>query len=125
MFVFGPSLLMIGEWHVILGTVITATIGVTCLAAALHNYFFFGHTHIWERLLLLAAAFVLINPGLYTDIAGASLVGLTVASQLLLARPQRVARTSSPWSIRPPDAAAGSGTRKATGRIITAPARTP
>jgi len=89
MFVFGPSLLMIGEWHVILGTVITATIGVICLAAALHNYFFFGHTHIWERLLLLAAAFVLINPGLYTDIAGASLVGLTVASQLLLARPKR------------------------------------
>lgn len=89
MFVFGPSLLMIGEWHVILGTVITATIGVTCLAAALHNYFFFGHTHFWERLLLLAAAFVLINPGLYTDIAGASLVGLTVASQLLLARPKR------------------------------------
>ena len=89
MFVFGPSLLMIGEWQVILGTVITATIGVTCLAAALHNYFFFGHTHIWERLLLLAAAFVLINPGLYTDIAGASLVGLTVASQLLLARPKR------------------------------------
>ncbi|KPQ10612.1 MAG: TRAP transporter, 4TM/12TM fusion protein [Saliniramus fredricksonii] len=89
MFVFGPSLLMIGEWQVILGTVITATIGVTCLAAALHNYFFFGHTHFWERLLLLAAAFVLINPGLYTDIAGASLVGLTVASQLLLARPKR------------------------------------
>ena len=89
MFVFGPSLLMIGEWQVILGTVITATIGVICLAAALHNYFFFGHTHIWERLLLLAAAFVLINPGLYTDIAGASLVGLTVASQLLLARPKR------------------------------------
>jgi len=89
MFVFGPSLLMIGEWHVIVGTVITATIGVTCLAAALHNYFFFGHTHIWERLFLLGAAFVLINPGLYTDIVGASLVGLTVASQLMLARPRR------------------------------------
>ena len=114
MFVFGPSLLMIGEWHVILGTVITATIGVTCLAAALHNYFFFGHTHIWERLLLLAAAFVLINPGLYTDIAGASLVGLTVASQLLLARPQR-GENLIPLVDTPPDAAAAAGREKQPG----------
>jgi len=114
MFVFGPSLLMIGEWQVILGTVITATIGVTCLAAALHNYFFFGHTHIWERLLLLAAAFVLINPGLYTDIAGASLVGLTVASQLLLARPQR-GENLIPLVDTPPDAAAAAGREKQPG----------
>ena len=85
---FGPSLLMIGEWHTIAATVVTATIGVTCLAAALHNYFFFGHTHIWERLFLFGAAFVLINPGLYTDVIGASLLGLAVASQLLLPRPE-------------------------------------
>ncbi len=89
MFVFSPSLLLMGPWHTILATAITATIGVTCLAAALHSYFFFGHTRIWERLFLISAAFVLINPGLYTDLAGAGLLGLTVASQLLLARPKR------------------------------------
>ena len=111
MFVFGPSLLMMGEWYVILGTVITATIGVTCLAAALHNYFFFGHTHIWERLFLFGAAFVLINPGLYTDIAGASLVGLTVASQLLLARPKRGENTI-PLVDTPPDAAAETAAKR-------------
>ena len=84
MFVFGPSLLMIGEWHMILLTIVTATIGVTCLAAALHNYFFWGKTRIWERALLLAAAFVLIKPGLWTDTIGAALVVLAVASQLLI-----------------------------------------
>ncbi|MGY6570021.1 MAG: TRAP transporter permease, partial [Salinarimonas sp.] len=89
MFVFGPSLLMIGEWHTIAMTVVTATIGVTCLAAALHNYFFFGPTRIWERLFLFGAAFVLINPGLQTDIIGITLLCLAVASQLLLSRPPR------------------------------------
>jgi TRAP-type uncharacterized transport system fused permease subunit len=84
MFVFGPSLLMIGEWPLIMLTVVTATVGVTCLAAALHNYFFWGPTRIWERALLLAAAFVLIKPGLVTDTIGATLVALAVASQLLI-----------------------------------------
>jgi TRAP-type uncharacterized transport system fused permease subunit len=84
MFVFGPSLLMIGPWQTILVSIITATVGVTCLAAALHNYFFWGRTRIWERCLLLAAAFVLIKPGLLTDTIGATLVGLAVASQLLI-----------------------------------------
>jgi TRAP transporter 4TM/12TM fusion protein len=84
MFVFGPSLLMMGEWHMILLTIVTATVGVTCLAAALHNFFFWGRTRIWERALLLAAAFVLIKPGLWTDTIGATLVGLAVASQLLI-----------------------------------------
>jgi TRAP transporter 4TM/12TM fusion protein len=83
MFVFGPSLLMIGAWPQIILTVITATVGVTCLAAALHGYFFFGITRLWERSLLLGASFVLIKPGLLTDVVGASLVAVTVASQLL------------------------------------------
>jgi TRAP transporter 4TM/12TM fusion protein len=82
MFVFGPSLLLIGEWSDVLLTVVTATVGVTCLAAALHNFFFFGATRVWERVMLLGASFVLINPGLYTDLAGAGLLALTVASQL-------------------------------------------
>lgn len=84
MFVFGPSLLMMGDWHMILLTIVTATVGVTCLAAALHNYFFWGRTRLWERALLLAAAFVLIKPGLWTDTIGATLVALAVASQLLV-----------------------------------------
>jgi len=91
MFVFGPSLLMIGDATMIVLTTVTATIGVTCLAAGLHNYFFFGATRFWERAMLVAAAFVLIKPGLVTDLIGASLVGLTIVSQLMI-RPAPAAR---------------------------------
>ncbi|EKE77282.1 MULTISPECIES: TRAP transporter permease [Oceanibaculum] len=84
MFVFGPSLLLIGDWDRILQTVVTATVGVVCLAGGLHSYFFWGRARIWERVMLIAAAFVLIKPGLLTDLVGAGLVALTIASQILL-----------------------------------------
>jgi TRAP transporter 4TM/12TM fusion protein len=94
MFVFGPSLLLMGDWSRIVLTVVTATIGVTCLAASLHSYFFWGKTRLWERALLLAAAFVLIKPGLWTDTIGAALVGLAVASQLLI-KPEVAAQVAT------------------------------
>src|ERR671918_745485 len=58
MFVFGPSLLMIGSWDRIVLTTVTAIIGVTALAASL-NGFFLRRTRLWERLLLFGAALVL------------------------------------------------------------------
>jgi TRAP transporter 4TM/12TM fusion protein len=87
MFVYGPSLLLIGHWSDVLLTAVTATIGVTCLAAGLHSHFFFGTARWWERGLLIGAAFVLIKPGLVTDMVGAALIALTVASQILLRAP--------------------------------------
>lgn len=88
MFVFGPSLLLIGDWSTIVLTVITATVGVICLAGALHNYFFFGPTGILERILLLAAALTLIKPGVLTDVIGAAMIALVVISQLATRRRQ-------------------------------------
>jgi TRAP transporter 4TM/12TM fusion protein len=84
MFVFGPSLLLIGDLDRIMLTIVTSTIGVICLAGGLHRYFFFGTARWWESLMLIAAAFVLIKPGLTTDLIGVGLVGLTIASQILL-----------------------------------------
>jgi TRAP transporter 4TM/12TM fusion protein len=101
MFVFGPSLLLIGDWTMVVLTALTATVGVTCLAAALHGFFFFGATRLWERGLLLSAAFVLIKPGLLTDFIGAALVVLTIASQFL---------------IKPTGAAAAAAARAAADR---------
>jgi hypothetical protein len=45
----------------------------------------------WSNLvlMLLGAALVLINPGLWTDIVGASLLGGAIASQLMITRPIR------------------------------------
>jgi TRAP-type uncharacterized transport system fused permease subunit len=64
----------------------TGVVGVTCLAAGLLRYFI-RPTLLHERILLLVAAGVLIKPGLLTDLVGAGLLAVTVASQLLISRP--------------------------------------
>ncbi|MBY0266279.1 MAG: TRAP transporter permease [Burkholderiales bacterium] len=85
MFVFEPSLLMIGEWHVILHSFTTATIGTICLAGGLFGYLF-REARPWERLFLLIAAFMLIKPGLITDLIGFGLLAVVLFSHLVLRR---------------------------------------
>jgi TRAP transporter 4TM/12TM fusion protein len=81
MFVFAPSLLLIGDPATVLLAVVTATVGVTCLAGGLHEAFFLGPARSWERVMLIAAAFVLIKPGWITDLIGLALLLLTLLSQ--------------------------------------------
>jgi TRAP transporter 4TM/12TM fusion protein len=87
MCVYSTALMMMGPWQDVVLASITASIGVICLAAGLHAYFI-KPTKWWERILLLSAAMVLITPGLITDLIGAGLLGLTIASQLLIPRPE-------------------------------------
>lgn len=84
MFVSSPALLLIGEPVTVLVAAVTAGIGVVCLAGGLHEYFLFGRARAWERAMLLAAALLLIKPGLVTDIVGASLIAATLLSQRLV-----------------------------------------
>jgi TRAP transporter 4TM/12TM fusion protein len=92
MFVFGPSLLFIGSIGLIIQTVITAVVGVVCLAAGLSGYLL--HRAVaWERVLLVASALVLIKPGLSTDIIGLALIAATVTSQMVTARKLRESST--------------------------------
>jgi TRAP transporter 4TM/12TM fusion protein len=95
MFVFGPSLLMIGTWDSILLTGITASIGVIALAASLHNYLL-RPCRLWERLALFAGAIVLIKPGLLTDLIGFALLGAAVLSQRMLRPPRTAPATAEP-----------------------------
>jgi TRAP transporter 4TM/12TM fusion protein len=80
MFVYGPALLMIGEWSEIALAVVTAATGVVCLAAALSGYFL-KPVPMWQRAVLVAAAFVLIKPGIWTDLAGLALLGGVLLAQ--------------------------------------------
>lgn len=90
MFVFAPALLLIGDMATVSLAVVTATIGVVCLAGGLHQHFFLGPARWWERVLLIIAALVLIKPGVISDLAGLILIALTLASQRWLrARPLR------------------------------------
>ena len=91
MFVYEPSLLMIGDWMTIATSILSAVLGVVCLAAGL-----MGHLRNpcrpWERVLLVVAALLLIKPGYVSD-----LVGLAVLGGLLLlnaARARSAARVA-------------------------------
>lgn len=77
MFVFGPSLLMIGTWQEVTQTAITAAIGVSLLAAGLAGYAF-KPAGMLLRIMMVAAAFVLIKPGLVSDLVGLVLGGLAL-----------------------------------------------
>jgi TRAP-type uncharacterized transport system fused permease subunit len=86
MFVFAPSLLLMGDPLTVGLAAVTATIGVVCLAAGLHEHFFFGRARWWERIVLIVAAIVLIKPGWMSDLLGLFLIGVTILSQRGLRR---------------------------------------
>jgi TRAP transporter 4TM/12TM fusion protein len=85
MFVYGTELLLIGSAPGIALATVTAIIGVTSLAAAVIGY---GRRPLaaWERVLALAGALTLIDPGLVTDGAGLLMVGV------VFFRPERSSR---------------------------------
>jgi len=85
MFIYEPSLLLIGDWSTILLAVPTAIIGVICLASGLHGWLV-GPAPPWQRVLLIVSALCLIKPGLETDLAGFGLLGLVALIQVIVGR---------------------------------------
>jgi TRAP transporter 4TM/12TM fusion protein len=86
MFIYEPALLMINgwdEWHISVGALITATIGCICLAAGMFGYLL-RETRAWERVFLLAAALLLIKPGIITDALGLAILAIVFANQKYL-----------------------------------------
>jgi TRAP-type uncharacterized transport system fused permease subunit len=85
MFVYEPALLAIGDWGTIALATATAVVGVMCLAASLYGYLL-APLALWQRLPLVAAAFLLIKPGLVTDAIGLALLGTVAVMQWLAGR---------------------------------------
>jgi TRAP transporter 4TM/12TM fusion protein len=85
MFVYEPALLMIGDWQTILASCVSASIGVVMFAGGLHGYFLTA-TSYWQRGLLLIGGLCLIKPGIYTDLAGAGVAALVIATQFAARR---------------------------------------
>jgi len=85
MLVYDPALMMIGTWWEVLHVSITATAGCLLLAAGLHGWLLI-RTVMWEQVALVCAALALVAPGLASDIAGAALGGIVIASQLIRRR---------------------------------------
>ena len=91
MFVYNPNMLMIDvtdaavtartfplpEVWVIVSVVVTATIGVLGLSAAVEGYF--KHNMVaWQRIILAIGSLMLIVPEHITDLVGVVIVGLMV-----------------------------------------------
>jgi TRAP-type uncharacterized transport system fused permease subunit len=96
MFVYEPMLLLIvpdwsAQWGFVVWSIITASVGVICLAASLFGWLF-TLASLWQRLLLFVAALCLIKPGLITDTIGLALLAVVAAAQLYVRR--RVDATS-------------------------------
>jgi TRAP transporter 4TM/12TM fusion protein len=90
MFVYEPLLLLIvkdwwSEWPFVVWSVLTASVGVVCLAASLFGWLF-AYALAWQRVLLFIAALCLIKPGLITDSVGLALLAVVSAAQLMALR---------------------------------------
>jgi len=83
-FVFNPALLFSGTWDEILRAFVTGSIGVVALAASMEG-FFLRSANWLERLLLFAAALLLIDPNVITDVIGLGILGAVLLSQKLRA----------------------------------------
>jgi len=78
-FVYSPAMLLIADTKLqIVGVIITGLGGIYFLAAASEGYFF-GKARWVTRLVLLCAAFMLLKPGITTDLIGLGLAVFTIA----------------------------------------------
>ncbi len=83
-FVFSPSLLLVAKgftWYDFVVTFTGCVLGITVLAAALSKYFLVEMKR-WEQLLCVAAALLLIAPGLTVTLIGVVLAAPVLVSQL-------------------------------------------
>ncbi|MGE5541412.1 MAG: TRAP transporter permease, partial [Bacillota bacterium] len=82
MFIYGPSLMGIGAPARILQAAATSFLGVFCLSIVVEGWFR-GPVPIFERILFLGGALLLIDTGLATDIAGLALIVVLLGRRLL------------------------------------------
>ncbi len=93
MFIYEPALLMINgwdQWHISLLGFISASIGCITLAAGLHGYLL-APARLWERVILVIAALLLIAPELISSIVGLVLLAGIAINHKYLGRAKAAA----------------------------------
>jgi len=79
-FVYQPAILMIGPWHETVTATVSATLGLLILAGGLHGYLV-RRMVLWEQGWFIGAAFLMVTPGIVTDLAGYAMAALGIAYQ--------------------------------------------
>ncbi len=90
---YSPALLMQGEWVEVLHVLITASLGVFLLAAAVQGWFF-GRLNWVPRILLLMAALGMIQGDWITDGVGFGIAGVIFLWQRRMASTEPITQTS-------------------------------
>ncbi len=92
MFAINPALLLDSSisYLVLIQGVITAFIGVACLAAAVEGQMK-GKLKVYQRALLLAASLLMVYTGTLTDIIGLVLVGIVIVTLIIKNKAEKVA----------------------------------
>ncbi|MGN7774370.1 TRAP transporter permease [Phyllobacterium sp. 22552] len=83
-FVFSPSLLLVTAnftWSAFFTAFLGCMLGITCLGAALSG-FMLVRTKLWEQVLLILAAILLVVPELYSSLFGALLIAPVLVRQM-------------------------------------------
>ena len=89
LFIYNPSILMIGNvWTILLST-ITCACGIIFLASGTVGWFF-RKANILERTIMIIASLLLIRRGLPTDIAGFALMGIIATIQKFYKYPEEI-----------------------------------
>lgn len=89
MFVYGESLLLIGDTSTIILSVITACIGIWGIACAVEGWLL-RHAYWYERLILFVGALLMIIPGLLSDVIGITiLASIFVLQKFTLKQPEK------------------------------------
>jgi len=95
MFVYGPSMLMIGSPGNILRTVVSGLLGITFLAGGTVGWLI-RKAGILERIIMIGAALCLIAPNLNTDILGLLLMALVIYIQKAYKYPILLVKVKKP-----------------------------
>ena len=101
-FVVSPSLLLVAKGFTLQDFAITfigCVLGIAVLAAALSR-FMLVEMKRWEQLLCLAAALLLIAPGLWVTLAGTALVVPVLLRQLAARRRRTAAVAAAELDVR-------------------------
>jgi TRAP transporter 4TM/12TM fusion protein len=85
MFVYDPTLLMIGDWPSIVWRFVLSCAGIGLLAAGLHGYLI-RWMPMWERGVAVVGAILLVVPTFWADIAGLGVLAVLIALQLVVGR---------------------------------------
>lgn len=90
MFVYGPSLLLIGDNYLeITVAIITASLGVFSLAFSVTGWLY-GKINYLLRILLFLSALLLIKPGISTDVSGIIILSIIVLYRYISTKNKKI-----------------------------------